>query len=346
MKELVKDGRKVDPKTMDEIRMRAVAAVQRGHSPEQVVEIFGFSRSSIYVWLARYEQGGWEALRTAPRSGRPRRDDAVIRTRLWVTVTTSTPQDWGFETVLWTRPILAQLLGEWFDLEVSDSTVGRWLHELDLSPQQPVWQAREQDPEAVRHFVEEKFPRIVRLAQKLGAEIFFVDEFGYGAGEHAGRTWGPVGQPPVVTSTGQRFRCHVLSAVSASGQLRFKVFERPIGAEQFLEFLRALVQGSERPVVVLADRHVIHRAGLVRQLMRPWRDRFKLFRLPAYSPEYNPVEEVPNELKNHVLGKKAFRTKADLKAKLYQALRSLQKKTQRIVSFFHKPTTAYAMAYV
>ena len=52
------DGRKISSKAMEEIRMRAVEHVQAGENPEVVTKVWGFSRASIYNWLARYRAGG------------------------------------------------------------------------------------------------------------------------------------------------------------------------------------------------------------------------------------------------------------------------------------------------
>jgi transposase len=48
------DGRKLDHKTREQIRIRAVKLVQAGNSPEEVVKALGFHRSAIYQWLAAY----------------------------------------------------------------------------------------------------------------------------------------------------------------------------------------------------------------------------------------------------------------------------------------------------
>jgi transposase len=67
------DGRKIDHKTLEEIRIRAVQQVQAGMSPELVIRALGFSRICIYNWLARYRAGEWDALKAKPLVGRPRR---------------------------------------------------------------------------------------------------------------------------------------------------------------------------------------------------------------------------------------------------------------------------------
>src|ERR1035437_2537480 len=63
--------RKLDHKTLEEIRTRAVQRVQAGESPEAVIQTLGFTRSCIYEWLARYRAGGWAGLKAKALAGRP-----------------------------------------------------------------------------------------------------------------------------------------------------------------------------------------------------------------------------------------------------------------------------------
>ncbi|SET20921.1 hypothetical protein SAMN04487962_105221, partial [Marinobacter segnicrescens] len=46
------DGRKLDHKTLEAIRVRAVQRVMDGESPEVVIKALGMSRARIYEWLA------------------------------------------------------------------------------------------------------------------------------------------------------------------------------------------------------------------------------------------------------------------------------------------------------
>lgn len=330
----MEDNRSLDHKTLEQIRFRAVAAVLRGHSPETVIDVLGFNRGSIYAWLDRYHKGGWEALRARPLAGRPDTLDEAAKQWLKETVLQTTPEAWGYNRALWTRAILAELIEQRFEVKLSKITVGRYLHELGLSPQVPDWKAREQDPEEVRRFVEEKFPRIVTLAKKIGADIFFLDESGWRANQHRGRTWGLVGERPVVESTGQRFGLNMLSAVSPKVGLRFKVVERSIRSAEVISFLEAMLKESDRPIIVLADRHGIHFSEAVREFARRWRRRLKLFGLPRYSPECNPDEGVWSEVKSHGVSRQSIQDKQDLKSKMRRSLQSLQKQSEKLASFF------------
>ena len=120
------------------------------------------------------------------------------------TVINGKPLDVGYDTVLWTRDLLAELLNKEFGIEVAGSTVSVHLKNLDLSYQQPAYRPSAQDPQEVEYFLNEKFPRIQRLAEKLEADSGVEEEAGINLQTPAGKTWGRVGQPPEVRVTGQR----------------------------------------------------------------------------------------------------------------------------------------------
>ena len=65
------DGRKINRKALEEIRIRAVKRVEAGESPEVVIKALGLTRPRIYEWITKYREGGIEALRSSKASGRP-----------------------------------------------------------------------------------------------------------------------------------------------------------------------------------------------------------------------------------------------------------------------------------
>ena len=52
------DARRLDHKTLEAMRERAVRQVQEGESPEAVARVLGLDRSTVYGWLARYRRAG------------------------------------------------------------------------------------------------------------------------------------------------------------------------------------------------------------------------------------------------------------------------------------------------
>jgi len=62
------DGRKLDHKTLEQLRIRAVRQVEQGAHPEDVAAGLGMTRAAVYGWLAKYREGGLEALKARPSS--------------------------------------------------------------------------------------------------------------------------------------------------------------------------------------------------------------------------------------------------------------------------------------
>jgi len=105
------DGRKVPDDVMSYFRKAVVRAVkEKGYSPDLVAEVFGFSRSCVYDWLARFDREGYEALETRVAPGAAPKITEEIEDWLKEVVLNSTPMEHGYDTVLWTRDILAQLV--------------------------------------------------------------------------------------------------------------------------------------------------------------------------------------------------------------------------------------------
>jgi transposase len=65
------DGRKLDHKTLEVLRIRAVDQAGEGAHPEDVAAALGLHRKTVYGWLAKYREGGKDALLARPVPGRP-----------------------------------------------------------------------------------------------------------------------------------------------------------------------------------------------------------------------------------------------------------------------------------
>jgi transposase len=342
MKEPNFDLRACDAKTLTEVRKRGVLMVQRGESPERVAEVLGVSRAAVYNWLSLYRQGGWQNLDAKKRGGRRRKlGTAAIR---WVyqTVTTKDPRQLKFGFALWTVPAIGEAVRQRWSVDLSRWSVMRLLRQLGLTPQRPLWRAWQQDPEAVKRWLEVEYPALIKRAKKEGAEIWFGDEAGVRSDEHSGRTWAPRGRTPVVKVTGERFGLNIVSAVSPRGELRFMVVGGTVNAGVFVEFLRRMAAQSSRKVILVVDGHPTHKARKTRAFAAANADKIELVYLPAYSPELNPDELVWNDLKNNFLRKLAIGSKAEMYHAVSSYLHALQKMGDHVRSFFRHPETAYA----
>jgi len=335
------DGRKLDAKAKESLRLRAVEQILGGESPEAVAQVLGVNQRSVFRWLERYHYGGWDALRNRPKSGRPAKLTGDQLQWLSRVLRKEGPEQYRFPFALWTRAMIRSLIREQLGVRLSEVSVGRILKTLGFTPQRPLHRARQRQPELVDQWQNEAYPALQKRAKAEGAKIFFADESGIRSDYHTGTTWAEKGQTPVVESTGARFSVNMISAISPSGEMRFMAQEGSVTADVFGTFLKRLAGMTEAKIFLVVDGHPVHRAKKVQRVLAELDHQIELFFLPPYAPDLNPDELVWGHVKGRI-GRRTVTTKKELKKQAWSALRSLQKWPSKIRGFFRHPSCQYA----
>jgi transposase len=337
------DARKLSHETLEELRRRAVLLVQEGQSPELVGQALGLNRTTIYDWLARYRRGGWDALKAKPVPGRPPKLDGKKLLWIYRTVTQKNPLQLKFPFALWTREMVAELIRKKYGISLAANSVGRLLAQLGITAQKPLHRALERDEALVQKWLKTEYPKIKKMAQNEGADIYFGDAAHMRSDHHAGRTWGKKGETPVVESTGARHGLSLISAITSKGHMRFMIKEKGgVNASVFIEFLKRLLVGEKRTIFLIVDRGPAHRAKKTKAFVATLDGRLKLFFLPPYSPDRNPDELVWKHLKADTVGRMVTTSKLNFKGNVVSSMRKLQHNPEKIRSFFQKPSLKYA----
>ncbi len=81
------------------------------------------------------------------------------------------------------------------------------------------------------------------------------------------RTWGLVGSPSIVRVSDDRGGYHLLSMVTAQGELVHPVDERSINSEVYIEFLKKLLVNRERPLLLIVDNASYHTSNQVKKFV-------------------------------------------------------------------------------
>ena len=143
------------------------------------------TRAAVYSWLAKYREGGLEALKVRPVPGRPPKLQGAQLAQLYGLVVANDPHQLRSAFALWTRAMVRKLVRREFGVRLSEISVGRLLRTLGLSPQRPLYRAYQQNPEAVARSKVQAYPQIRAQAQQVGPTIWFADEAGVRSNYHA-----------------------------------------------------------------------------------------------------------------------------------------------------------------
>lgn len=151
-----------------------------------------------------------------------------------------------------------------------------------------------------------------RVARRLGAWICFADEAGQTLRPARARTWAPRGRTPVVKVTGKgsgRISIAALTCYKPQQKSRLiyrmmlhrgrKGEKKGFRERDFAALLDAAHQQLGGPIVLVWDNLGGHTSALMRTLTatRTW---LRVYQLPSYAPELNPVESVWSHLKRSV----------------------------------------------
>jgi transposase len=332
------DPRSLSPESLELLRSLVVrAVVDLGMSQVDASTFYGVSPHTISQWVSLYREQGEDALAVKPQ-GRPRgagraltpEQEQEIRTL----VVDATPQAHDIASSTWTRQAVAELIASRLGIELTLQGVGKYLRRWGLTPQKPARQAREQDPEEVREFVEQTLPDIQERAEEEGAQLHFIDEVGVKAQDQIGASYAPRGETPVLEVPKTHIEQDVISSVTPDGELFYWPFPGTMTGPKFIEFLEQLVSQASRKVIVFADRHPAHEAGAVEAWLEGRESDIEVHWLPRYAPEYNPDEFLNNDLKQELENKPMPKSGSELRELIVKILDGIASMSDRIRGYF------------
>ncbi|MFI6515527.1 helix-turn-helix domain-containing protein [Spirillospora sp. NPDC050679] len=237
------DGRKLDHRTLEELRFLAVRWVEEGARPREVAERLGLRRSTVYGWLAAYREGGAGALRARPVPGRPPKLTWSRLREVLTGLAGQGPRELGLDGELWTRAELCALLRRDLGVQVAPVTLTRLLERAGLTTARPLGATGL--PPALARWRAERLPRLREAAKAAGGTLYFA--------AHAAED-SAAGNAP-------QDRLNMLSATPGKGATRFLIVAGQAAVPDMAGFCARLVLDTRGPAVVVLDDRPPHRAG-------------------------------------------------------------------------------------
>lgn len=261
--------------------MLAIKMLLIGYNQTQVAEIFSWSRKTLRRWIERFNEKGIDGLLDAPKSGRPRKIPKEQNDSLMELV--QQPEKGG--QTHWTGRKFHGYLCEKLLMEVGYSTVIRWLHNQNFALKVPrPWPDRQDEVERAA-FRE-------RLREWLADEsidLWYLDEMGVEGDPRPRRRWAQKGEKTRVTKNGDHLRMSVTGMVCPrTGQFFALEFTHSDGEifQTFLDHANQEVKLERPRNLLICDNASWHKAK-----SHQW-GKFQKEFLPAYSPDFNPIERL------------------------------------------------------
>lgn len=301
-------------------RVSALLALAHGETVEQVAEPLSLSRQTIYNWLKAFILQGVDSLVYHRSPGRKPRLTKTQKKRL-VQLITAAPLEAGYPTACWTSLLIQQLILREFGVLYNRHYVCELLHNLGFSFQKARFVSDHLDEQARRQWLDQVWPQVLRLAQEKGAMILFGDEVSFAQWGSLGYTWAPIGQQPVVKTTGRRKGYKVFGVIDFfSGSFFYQGLTERFNSDRYQDFLRQVLHRTSQHLILIQDGARYHTSKVTRAFFQAHQDRMTVFQLPSYSPDYNPIEFLWKNMKRRATHNQYFPEFEDLVSSVEAAL--------------------------
>jgi len=232
----------------------------------------------------------------------------------------------------WNWKVVRQFIAARCGLRLSRATCLRYLHRLGFAYKRPKKRLLKADEGQRAAFVEQ-YAMLLVGAQAAGAKIFFADEAHFRADADLHGKWVLKGQPALVDSTCPRWgeKASYYSAVCLeTGEVEHMALTGTSSSATSAAFLAQLRAKHAAPLVVIWDNGPAHGGEAVRACLATPDVNMQVYRLPAYSPDFNADEAIWAWVREEVTANTCLGTKALVQEKVGHFFVGLISRTEEV----------------
>ena len=316
------------------LKIIALRALHNGCTISEVAELLRTSYETVRLWLNRFLREGLDSLKPVASSGRPKilspSEEKELKKALL-----SSPSEMGFTGGCWDCKKIKHLIASLFGKQISQKYLPEVLKDLGFSYKKARIEIIGKNELVREMWLNQVWPLIENTAEMQGASILFCDEAHFSTFGTAGYTWTPTGTEALIQSKGTWETAHVLGAIGyTQHQIHAAITEGRVNGEVFIEFLKILLKESKGHVHLILDNAPYHKSKKVLRFMESVKKHLTVHFLPAYSPDFNPIEGLWKMIKKETTHNVYFETLVDLKRALTTQLKKFRKSKYEIKSLF------------
>jgi transposase len=275
----------------------------------ELASSFGLSVQTIYLWITQFIALGFKCLGYKFSPGRPSKLTKKQKKELTKLIEAG-PEAAGYPGACWRSPMIQNLIFKMFGVFFNVHYISELLKNLGFSYQKSKFEASHHDEEQREIWLKETWPIILEEAKSVGAYILFGDEASFPQWGSLSYTWAKVGQTPIVKTSGKRRGYKVFGFIEYyTGKFFSQAQDGRLTTETYLQFIEDVMDKTgEIPLFIIQDGAKYHTSKAANEFFLDNNDRLTVFQLPAYSPDFNPIEALWKKVKQTGTHLKYFET--------------------------------------
>lgn len=316
------------------------------YTQSEIAKALGVAHGTVRGWSSKAKKNA-ASLKKQRRRGRHKGQGKALNKaqerQIICIIRDKDPKQMKLPFYLWSIGAVMTLVQKKCGVTLSESSIRNYLKAWGFTIQRPATRYSSRNDVVVQRWLVEEYPRIAAEAERVGAEIHWLDETGVNNQAVYQRGYALRGNTPVTSKPAKRERISLISTVTNRGKMRFSLYEGALEKRRLIGFLEKLLLEVTHHVFVIMDNLPVHKSKEVRAFAEQNKDRITLFYLPPYAPDLNPDEYLNNDLKQNVHRISGLpKTKQTLKSNVTAYMRHIQKSPDKIKSYFQAKQTAYA----
>jgi transposase len=318
--------------------------IHHGQAFRDIADGLHISVRTVYNWLDLFirRRFAWLCGHHFAGRGRKAKLNADQRQRLYALIEKG-PLEAGFPSGVWTSSMIAVLIERECGVTYNPRYVCRLLHKIGITYQKATFVSAKADDEAHqatrKQWDRQRWPSILKRARQINAVILFGDEVSFAQWGSLCRTWGPRGKQPQVPTSGKRKGMKVFGVIEVEhGDFLYMECEGKFNGESYTRFLDYIVSAYACPVILIEDGASYHGGDVVNAFKAQMEAQGRLFveRLPAYSPDKNPIEKLWKNTKREATHCRYFATFEDLRRAVLSAFEQYLSDASKVICVMKK----------
>ena len=301
-------------------RIHALLALTQSQSVRQVAEMLALGEQTVRDYRNQFLLKGMASLVYKAPPGRPSKLTKTHRQSLaeWIK---ASPQDSGYTSGCWNTPMIQDLVWRHFGVEYNPHYLCTLLKHMGFSYQKARFVSDHLNEAKRLEWRQTRWSKILQQARQKKAFLLFGDEVSFAQWGSLSYTWALKGQQPEVPTSGKRKGYKIFGLIDYfSGQFFYQSQTGRFNSESYAAFLLDVLSQTKKHVIVIQDGARYHTSQAMKQFFEAHADRLTIEQLPAYSPDFNPIEHLWKKVKKEATHLKYFPEFTDLQEEVDRAL--------------------------